>query len=79
MVDFPAGNMRLLFIGHWWPNIREDRAMITNLSLIVLLQEAQEALDVLAQDAEEAGYPVRAESATELAMRIRSAVLEAKK
>lgn len=53
--------------------------MITNLSLIVLLQEAQEALDVLAQDAEEAGYPVRAESATELAMRIRSAVLEAKK
>jgi len=46
-------------------------------SLIALLQESQEAIDVLAQDAEEAGYNARAESATDLAMRIRSAIAKA--
>ena len=36
-----------------------------------LLAECAEALDVLSEDVEDAGYPARAESATELAMRCR--------
>ena len=40
-------------------------------ALLAACQEAQEALDVLAEDAEEAGYPERAESATKLAMKLR--------
>lgn len=39
-----------------------------------LLSECAEALDVLSSDADEAGYPARAEAATDLAMRCRNAV-----
>lgn len=46
--------------------------------LLAALEEAQEALDVLADDAMEAGYPSRAENATELAMRARAAIAKAK-
>ena len=41
------------------------------------IDEAQAALDVLAQDAEEAGYPARAEDAVDLAMRLRTILQQA--
>lgn len=46
--------------------------------MLELLVEAQEALDVLADDAEDAGYHARAEGAAELAMRLRAAIAKAK-
>ena len=46
--------------------------------MLELLVEAQEALDVLADDAADAGYHARAEGAAELAMRLRTAIAKAK-
>jgi hypothetical protein len=45
-----------------------------NEALKKLLLEIQEALDVLAEDAEEAGYPTRAKEAANLAQKIREAI-----
>lgn len=46
-------------------------------NLLALLKEAQEYLDILADDAREAGYPVRAENAIQLSKRCREAITEA--
>lgn len=46
-------------------------------AVLAALSQAQKAIDVLAQDAEEAGYPARAEEATDLAMRLRAILREA--
>ena len=45
--------------------------------LLALLNEAQEYLDILADDAREAGYPVRAENSIQLSKRCREAITEA--
>ena len=45
--------------------------------LLEACQEAQVALDVLADDIDEAGYPARAENATKLAMKLRQVVAAA--
>ena len=45
--------------------------------LLAVLIEAQEAIDVLADDAADAGYHARAESAADLAMRLRAAIAKA--
>lgn len=46
-----------------------------NPAIADLLSEAATAIDVLADDAVEAGYQTRAERATELAMRLRKAAI----
>jgi hypothetical protein len=45
--------------------------------LLAALVEAQEALDVLADDAADAGLAAKAEAAADLAMRLRTAIAKA--
>jgi hypothetical protein len=48
--------------------------MKQTVTITDLIREAIEALEVLALDADEAGYFVRAEAATDLAFRLRCAL-----
>lgn len=53
-------------------NLADARLIAAAPRMLAALRAAQEALDVLAEDAEEAGYPTRADAATKQAMDIRA-------
>ena len=53
-------------------------ALNSHEELLAVLSEAQETIDMLAEDAEEAGYDAKAHNACNLAMRCREAIAKAK-
>ena len=74
-IEAPTGGIAALTYGA----SKADAHLIAAApDMLELLVETQEALDVLADDAEDAGYHARAESAAKLAMRLRAAITKAK-
>lgn len=60
-----------------YKNEANARLIAAAPELLEALKEGHQALDVLADDAEEAGYPARAQEAADLAMRFRTIIAKA--